>query len=128
MIRTQEITTRFEYSDIVYKISLLVRDQLNPINKLSLNVETYVIDENDEKRLLARLIISPKSIGSDELCYTIEGVGDVIHGYTYLGYMVDIAKKYCNCIKSKYHHYSSGTWECVEEYEHYLMEGARLCD
>ena len=127
MLRTQEIISCFEYSDIVYKVKLLIRDQLNPINKFNLNIDTYTIDENNEKVLLAKLTISHENTNSDELCFNIEGIGNEVHGYTYLGYMVDVAKKYCNCIKSKYHHYSSDTWECIEEYEKFLMEGAKLC-
>ena len=92
MLRTQEIISYFEYSDIVYKVKLLIRDQLNPINKFSLNVDTYAIAENNEKVLLAKLTIRHKNTNSDELCFSIEGLGDEIHGYTYLGYMVDVAK------------------------------------
>lgn len=103
----------------------MIRDQLNPTDNFRLSVKTYAI--NEENTLLAELIIIPKSTDSDELCFSIKGMGDEIHGYTFLGYMVDVAKKYCNCIKSKYHHYSSDTWECIEEYEKFLAEGARLC-
>lgn len=123
---TQEIISRFDYSDIVYEVELLIRDQLNPKSNFKLTVKTYAVDK--ENTLLAKITFSPESIDSISLCVNLERIGydNDVCGYCYIGDMVDVVKYYCNYIKSRHNHYSSDTWECVGKYEDYLMEGASL--